>query len=235
MVLPNSVDSTDQSVKFKGQCNNDAMASSGPSHPGRDGRKRSARGDSRRTELIDAAATLFANKGYRDTSIGEVAARVGVSQQSLLYYFGSKAGLLHAVINQRDDASMQFVRQIAASGSSVSLEQLPDYARRNVERPDLARLFAVLVADNLHPDDEAHDHFVQRYRNLREVIETIIIGGQRSGDFSPDVDPGLKAIQIVAFIEGANLQWLLDPKSIDLVRASEDFAADFIRALTRQP
>ena len=183
----------------------------------------------------NSAATLFANKGYRDTSIAEVAARVGVSQQSLLYYFGSKSGLLHAVINQRDDASMQFVRQIAASGSSVSLEQLPDYARRNVERPDLARLFAVLVADNLHPDDEAHDHFVQRYRNLREVIETIIIGGQRSGDFSPDVDPGLKAIQIVAFIEGANLQWLLDPKSIDLVRASEDFAADFIRALTRRP
>lgn len=38
----------------------------------------------------------------------------------------------------------------------------------------------------------------------------------------------------VAFIEGANLQWLLDPKSIDLVRASEDFAEDFIRALTRE-
>ncbi|WP_427889165.1 TetR/AcrR family transcriptional regulator [Kribbella sp. GL6] len=198
----------------------------------RQGRKPSARGESRRDEFLQAAATLFAERGYASTSIADVAAAVGVTQQALLYYFGNKTGLLHAVIDHRDGASLAFAEELAALGGVAAIEQLPRYAHQNVADPSLARLFAVLVAENLHPHDVAHEHFVTRYRNLREVIEQMITAGQQSGEFTPTVDAHLKAFEILAFIEGANTQWLLDPASIDLVAATESFTKDLIRSLT---
>jgi AcrR family transcriptional regulator len=200
--------------------------------PARQGRKKSEKGDARRKEFVDAAAELFADRGYRDTSLADVAARVGTTQQSLLYYFGSKSGLLHAVIDQRDGASIQFVEELLSLGGIRALEQLPSYAERNLRSPYLARLFSVLVAENLHPDDPAHDHFVERYRNLRRLIEETIIEGQASGEFAGDVDPKFKAVEILSFIEGTNVQWLLDPEAIDLLAVTEGFARDLIRSLT---
>lgn len=200
--------------------------------PARAGRKPSARGNERRGELVNAAAALFADRGYRDTSIADVAAEVGVTQQSLLYYFGSKQGLLHAVIDQRDGASIEFVRELVAIGGIRAIEQLPDYARRNIKNPDLARLFSVLVAENLHPDDPAHDHFVRRYRNLRKMIEETIVDGQAAGEFSTTVDARHKAVEILSFIEGTNIQWLLDPEAIDLLAVTEAFARDLVDSLS---
>jgi AcrR family transcriptional regulator len=200
--------------------------------PASAGRKASAKGEARRAEFINAAASLFADRGYRDTSIADVAARVGITQQSLLYYFGSKNGLLHAVIDQRDGASIAFVQELVAVGGVHALEQLPRYAERNIRNPDLARLFGVLVAENLHPDDPAHDHFVERYRNLRRMIEETIRDGQSSGEFVATIDPVLKAVEILAFIDGTNVQWLLDPEAVDLLAVTEGFARDLIRSLT---
>ncbi|WP_433566660.1 TetR/AcrR family transcriptional regulator [Nocardia sp. CA-151230] len=203
-----------------------------PTAPRRRGRKERADGRSRREELIRAAAILFAERGYRDTSLADVAMRVGVTQQALLYYFGSKVGLLHAVIDARDDESLRFAEELAALGGVRALDKLPDFARRNIADPNLARLFAVLLAENLNPGDLAHDHFVQRYRNLRTVVAALVEQGQRTGDFSPTIDPTLKAIEIVAFIEGVNTQWLLDPDSIDLQAVTDSFTHDLIRTLT---
>jgi AcrR family transcriptional regulator len=210
------------------------MESRNRTPPGRDGRRASSKGESRRRELVDAAATLFARHGYRATSIADVAARVGVTQQALLYYFGSKVGLLHAVIDQRDGASVEFVAELAALGGAKAIEQIPRYAHRNVADSDLARLFTVLVAENLHPGDVAHEHFVARYRNLRRLIEEVILSGQDSGEFTRAVDARLKAAEILAFIEGINTQWLLDPESVDLVAVTEHFVEGLVLTLANR-
>jgi AcrR family transcriptional regulator len=181
---------------------------------------------------VHAASELFAENGYRDTSIAQVAERVGVTPQALLYYFGSKAGLLDAVIDERDGAAVGFTEQLAAIGGAAALRRLPDAARRNVADPYLARLFAVLVAENLSTDAIAHDHFVQRYRRLREIVAGLIAEGQRNRVFALGVDPELLATEILATVDGLNTQWLLDPESVDLVSAAEQWAAGLEARLT---
>jgi len=201
----------------------------------RSGRRATRHGDSRRDELVHAASELFADRGYRDTSIAQVAERVGVTQQALLYYFGSKAGLLDAVIDDRDGAAVEFAEQLAAVGGAEALRRLPGAARRNVADPYLARLFAVLVAENLSPESIAHEHFVQRYRHLREIVAGLIADGQRDGVFAADPEPQLLATEILATIDGLNTQWLLDPE-VDLVAASEQWAAGLAERLApRRP
>ncbi|WP_313546684.1 TetR/AcrR family transcriptional regulator [Leifsonia aquatica] len=189
------------------------------------------RGDSRREELVHVASELFAENGYRDTSIADIATRVGVTQQALLYYFGSKKALLDAVIDDRDGAAVAFAEELAAIGGVDAIRALPASARRNIADPNLVRLFAVLVAENLPRDAVAHDHFVARYRRLRRIVAGLIADGQRDGVFDPGIDPALKAAEVVAVIDGLNTQWLLDPEDVDIVAVTDQFAEGLIASL----
>lgn len=87
---------------------------------GRRGRKpdpdRAAR---RRDEILDAAARLFAERGYADTDLDELAARLGVGKGTVYRYFPSKEKLFFAAV----DRAMQ--RVLAAVNARVAGETDP--------------------------------------------------------------------------------------------------------------
>jgi TetR/AcrR family transcriptional regulator len=56
--------------------------------------------------VVDAALVAFAGRGYEATSLDALAADLGIRKQTILYHFGSKDGVLDAVI---DHASQQLV------------------------------------------------------------------------------------------------------------------------------
>jgi AcrR family transcriptional regulator len=62
--------------------------------------KRERRKQARPGELLDAALTLFVEKGFAATRVEEVAARAGVSKGTLFLYFQSKEELLKAVVHE---------------------------------------------------------------------------------------------------------------------------------------
>lgn len=65
--------------------------------PHEDGR--TARSRSTRTRITTAAAELFTSAGYSSTSIAAIAARAGVSEQSVYYSFGTKRAILTAALD----------------------------------------------------------------------------------------------------------------------------------------
>ncbi|GCD96524.1 TetR/AcrR family transcriptional regulator [Embleya hyalina] len=194
-----------------------------------------AKGEERRREIVAAASELFARAGFRGTGMAEVAQRVGITEPGLLYHFGSKEGLLRAVVEHRDLRSQAFARDIAAVGGLQALREMPAFAHRNREQPGLAKLFAVLLAENLDPGDPEHDFFVRRYREMRAVVAGMIREGQRGGEMRADVSPELKAIEILAALDGIASQWLLDPEEVDLVISIEEYARTLIRDLATDP
>jgi AcrR family transcriptional regulator len=65
-----------------------------------DNSTRQADAESRRTAIAAAAAKLFLENGYAETTIAQVAAAAGVSAQLVYAAFGGKAGLLSAALDQ---------------------------------------------------------------------------------------------------------------------------------------
>lgn len=49
--------------------------------------------------ILDAALASFGTRGYEATSLDKLAAGLGVKKQTILYWFGSKEGLLDAVVD----------------------------------------------------------------------------------------------------------------------------------------
>ena len=70
--------------------------------------ERVKRADNRHGQLLDAAAELFAAKGYHATSVRDIAASVGMLPGSIYYHFSSKEELFAAVYEEG-------VRQISAA------------------------------------------------------------------------------------------------------------------------
>ncbi len=70
-----------------------------------------------RQRVLDAAETLFAERGYSRTSLNDVGAEAGVSRGTPGYFFGSKASLYQAVI----DRCFERVRHAIRSGKERAL------------------------------------------------------------------------------------------------------------------
>ena len=65
-------------------------------------------------EIVDAAATLFRQKGFVATSLEDIAGEVGMYKGSLYHYIKSKEDLLTAVVREPADQILADVRDVAA-------------------------------------------------------------------------------------------------------------------------
>ena len=102
-----------------------------------------ANGRATREEILDVAMQLFGQVGYRTASLREVASRVGISHPGLLHHFASKAVLLAAVLERRDEVDdAAFEADLAAGHDYV--DALARIVERNASRPGIVELFATL-------------------------------------------------------------------------------------------
>ena len=87
---------------------------------------RQRRKEARPQELLDAALTLFAHKGFAATRTEEVAARAGVSKGTLYLYYPSKEELFKAVVRQNLSALIARGEELvgAFEGSTSELLQV---------------------------------------------------------------------------------------------------------------
>jgi AcrR family transcriptional regulator len=85
-------------------------------------RRRMARAE-RERQMLDVAEQVFGERGYRATSMDEIAERCGVSKPMLYEYFGSKDGLLLACV-ARSQAELHEVTQKAIAGATSARDVL---------------------------------------------------------------------------------------------------------------
>ncbi|MGD0560868.1 MAG: TetR family transcriptional regulator [Streptosporangiaceae bacterium] len=172
-----------------------------------------AKGEDRRQRILAAAQRLLTRNGGRGTTLGQIAEEAGVSAAGLLHHFESKEQLLHAVLDARDAAD------VANVDISLDLIEALENARERFRRsPESVGTFTVLQMENIAPDAPLHDRFLERYRDSVKIVASAIQRGQDAGRYRADIDPFVKATEIIAFLYGIEASWLLDP-SIPLTEA----------------
>lgn len=197
---------------------------------------RPARGNETRRAILEAAMALYARRGVKGTGLAAIGQAAGVTHAGVLYHFGSSRKLLLAVIDERD---RRFWRENAAhwEGRSglAALRQLPRLAEWNRENFELAKLYTILEAENLDEEDEAHAYFLERRRRVRRRVQRAIEDGQRSGEIRSDIDAGVKADEAVSFMDGAQLNAMLD-HTVDIVAIFESYTDALVKQLAvRRP
>jgi AcrR family transcriptional regulator len=171
----------------------------------------SAKGEARRQLIVDAATRLVARNGSRGTSLAEIAAEAGVSQSGLLYHYPSKEALLNAVLDRRDEAEDEILWQDPDSGLGI-LDIIAYNVTRWASRSHAVGMHTMLVVENLGDDGVLHPRLASRYHLTADRISSVLTAAQGRGEIRGDVDTHLKAIEIIAFINGLETAWLLDPE-----------------------
>lgn len=173
----------------------------------------------RRRQILDATARLIGERGFWALSMQDVADACGLTVPGLLHHVGSKDRLLLAVLDHRDEEDLRSLAGQLGLGaddwrgpwpSRVSLPQACEaLVRRNATQPEIVRLFSVLEAESLAPDHPARDYFAERQQ--RTLLGFAALARGRTPD------PLSLARQVMAVMDGLQVQWLRDPETTDLV------------------
>lgn len=178
-----------------------------------------------RDALVGAAARLFAERGYRGASVQAIGEEAGVSRGSIFWHFGSKEGLLFAVV---ENAFEDWRREVllpdvgAARGAGAVRAGIRAHRRFLETRGQEIRLLFVLLFEALGPQPALAPEFASLHRGLREMAAGLIGDSAERGEMRDDVDPKAIAAIVVGALGGLAYQWLLDPAALDLDRAYRD-------------
>ena len=150
------------------------------------GTSRAERTARRLSEIIDAAAKVFARRGYHGASTQDIADVLGMRQASLYYYFDSKEAALEAVCRYGHEGYVERLLEIARSDASAS-EKLAQALVHHIapERRDLTLVFIRERRFLPLPARKRIRGFEVQYER---AIQRIIEEGMRSGEFRADLD-----------------------------------------------
>lgn len=181
------------------------------------------KGEDRRASILIAAGRLFAEQGYRGSSLDSVASAVGLTRAGLLHYFPSKETLLVALLEDRyhDDG-----RRFAGGLAEDQLPLLPALQRlieHNQGSKEAVKLFTVLVAESVFVGHPGHDYFAHRYQKIRSRLEDVLRSEQSAGTVRDDVDLSVLVPVIVAVMDGLQTQWLFDDE-VDMLSSFQLFS-----------
>lgn len=178
-----------------------------------------AKSEWRRGQILKAAFDAFSTVGYRNASMLQMAADCGVSRTALLHYFPTKEALLEAVLEERDRKADELFFADAPEESSDGVQyfsRLIKVIEHNSRNPGIVSLFAVLsteASDAAHP---AHAYFVARYERALKRTKAALGNLASRSLIRPNVELEGLETDIIALVDGLQVQWLLLPARVDM-------------------
>src|SRR5919108_1622468 len=191
-----------------------------------DRRTKAARSEGRdaREELLEAAAAVFAEKGFQAASVDEIAERARFSKGALYWHFDSKDDLFFALLEERVDAPLRAAvsRFESAPPDQDMSPQADDILAWLVgQQRDLVLLQAEYWALAVR-DPRLRKRYAKRRAEFRRAYARAIEARfAHRGDPMPDVPAEHLATALIGAMQGMSLEALVDPDAIPAHLASE--------------
>jgi AcrR family transcriptional regulator len=177
----------------------------------------------RAPEIIDAAARVFAERGFHGATTQDIADVLGIRQASLYYYFSSKEAALEVVCLKGVEGFFDAAKAIAA-GPGNAAERLSllieSHLSPLVDRGNYVRVF---LNERQHLPSESRRRIGRWSRGLERIFEQVIREGIESGEFRGDLDVRLTTLAILGMCN-ATPGWYGKQN-----RTTAEIAADFSR------
>ena len=143
---------------------------------------------SRERDIVATAARLFKEKGYRATTLEDIAAAVGMLKGSLYYYIRSKEELLYLVV--RDP-----IREVYSELEAIVAADLPfteKIAQAIANHMTVFHLhyphIAVYLHDYRHLMDKLEQNVIETPKQYQRLWDTLLRQGIAAGEIRNDVD-----------------------------------------------
>ncbi len=182
-------------------------------------------------QIIETAEKLFADRGFKGTSVRDIAEEAGINLAMISYYFGSKVKLMEAIFEVRIGSVHMRIESLLKDDSITPLQKINMLVDEHVERVSQKECFyKIMITEQLINKNPAVLHATRqlKIRNA-ELVGQIIKDGQKKGVFKKKIDVVLMLNTLVGTVwqtmmnrdyyrEFNNLQSLSDQEFNTLIK-----------------
>ncbi|MEO7134190.1 MAG: TetR/AcrR family transcriptional regulator [Vicinamibacterales bacterium] len=188
----------------------------------------------KRDLILKAATKVFAQNGYFNSQVADVARVAGVAAGTVYLYFKGKDDLLVSIFERSMNDVLGEARA-AVDGIADPAERLQKIARLHLDRlgrdRDLAVVFQVELRQSVKFMERFSETFLQDYFQL---IRQAIADGQQGGAFRKDISATTSTKIFFGALDEMATNWVLSRRKYDL-RAEADAVVDlFINGVKRR-
>jgi len=203
--------------------------------PRRSSQTRAGAGPPKRDALLDAAAQVFAERGFFAAQVAEIARRAGLAAGTVYLYFKNKDDLLLSLFNRTMDAAIADGRDLLTSVADPSA-RLRRFAELHLGRLGRDQHLAIVFQVELRQSTKFMAEFsATRLREYLGLIRDTIALGQARGDFRTDLSPTLAAKLLFGALDEMATNWILSKRTYALEADAARVVDVFIHGVQRQP
>lgn len=169
--------------------------------------KRSSGSPRKRTdEVIDAAASVFADRGYHGATTQDIAARLGIRQATLYYYFPSKDAALELVCQRGVEGFIENAQAVAMS-SDLPEAKLARIVRCHLDAVEEKHVFVkTFLKERQHLSDDARKKIGRLSRRYELIIQQVFEAGVEAGKMRADLNCRLASLALLGLCN-ATVDW----------------------------
>jgi len=189
----------------------------------------------RRAEaIVDAAASVFAARGYHGTSTQAIADVLGLRQASLYYYFPSKEAALELVCERGVDGFVETAEAILA-GADTPLEKLAAliaaHLAPNASKRDYVKVF---INERRYLPDASRRRIGRKSRRIERCFEEVIRAGIADGSMRAGADVRLTMLAVLGMMNSV-INWRADDQEANMDRIAAELGQLVVAGLARLP
>jgi TetR/AcrR family fatty acid metabolism transcriptional regulator len=185
------------------------------------------RGD-KREAILRAAIDVFADRGFFNAQVADVARAAGVAAGTVYLYFRGKDDILISIFER---TMREAIADARASVEPLAdpIAQLRAIARVHLDRMGRDRNLAVVFQVELRQSTKFMERFsATLLREYLGIIRMIIVAGQDSGAFRRDVNATLAAKLFFGGLDEMATNWILSSRKYSLESQADPIVDLFV-------
>jgi AcrR family transcriptional regulator len=175
-----------------------------------------------RQGVLEVAVRAFNEFGYDATSMGTLAARLGLSKSAIYHHFPSKDHLLEAALDEAL-GGLEGVLTEAGATSGTAASRLAYVLHRAVEVL-VERLPYVTLLLRLRGNTTVERAALDRRRDFDRAVAALVLAARDAGELRSDIDPGIAERLMFGMINSI-VEWYRPGGPEDATRLADDVLA----------
>lgn len=186
--------------------------------------------EDRYREVLDAAAAVFADKGYHGASIQDISNQLGIRQASLYYYASSKEELLEVVCEVGAADFVEFAVLVKDSDASLE-EKIASIISKHLESIRRIPNYVQVFINCRHHLPQSSRRKIGKYaREYESLIEEMLSEGIKTGEFRSDLNSRITTLALLGTCNSVP-RWLRSEKKIRVRQIAEQFSEIFLTGI----
>lgn len=182
------------------------------------------RSTSKRERILRAAIDVFAQNGYFNAKVAEIAKAAGVADGTIYLYFEGKEDLLVTIFREHTRSYLQSLERDLASSKRPD-DRLRVAIRHHLETLGRDRALAIVSQVELRHSLKFMSLLSQQeVADYLNILRKIVEHGQSEGVFRRNLHPALVAKAVFGVLDEMVTSWILSDKEYDLADQSEQVA-----------